>query len=103
VTSLGEFSPNGAIVYFDRFFKFRISTHFCVTSFLSRYLLGVNIDKKMSWATFWAIFSPAQLVTLQQIDFCHLACTCIDVVVVHSLKLCIQSGLFRIHISMCLN
>jgi hypothetical protein len=55
------------IVGFGQVFEnFRISPHFC--ALFPKYKLCINFGKKISWATFWAIFSKSHLVTLGLAD-----------------------------------
>jgi hypothetical protein len=61
---IGQIFAQCVIVYFGQSFKnYRNGPHIWATLF-SRLQLCIDIDKKMYWATLWAIFSQANLATL---------------------------------------
>jgi hypothetical protein len=63
VTRLGEFSPSGRLFSLGSFFNYRSSPKLRFF-FPWNTWLCTNFEQKMSWATFWAIFSQSRLVTL---------------------------------------
>jgi hypothetical protein len=67
VTRLGEFSPNGRSFTLGSFNKdYRSSPNVWASYFLSIYVLCIDFDKKIGWATFRTIFSQTYLVTLRR-------------------------------------
>jgi hypothetical protein len=67
VARSSEFSPTGNLILdlgWGSFFE-KIRSSPC-TFFSGTYKLHINFDLRMGWATFWAIFSQTNLVTLFQ-------------------------------------
>jgi hypothetical protein len=62
---LGRIFNQWVIVYFGQWFEnYKTIAHFWATFFHATYHLCINFDKKIGWATFWAIFSQNNPGTL---------------------------------------
>jgi hypothetical protein len=64
VTRLDEFSPLGGLFTWDNFDENYRRAQSLGLIFLPREKSYIGFDKKIGWATLWAIFSQTHLVTL---------------------------------------
>jgi hypothetical protein len=64
VTRLAEFSPIGRLFTLGSFLKMTVLAHILDNFLLSKCLVLPNLDPKMGWAAFRAIFIQTHPVTL---------------------------------------